>query len=189
MLWTVDPVHTTISFRVRHLGLSSVRGQFTRFRGDLELDDDASPTSGRGSVEIEAASLTTGNEQRDGDLRGPNFLDVENHPTVRFALQSVTRATGDTFTVIGDLTIRGVTRRVMLTYEHAGTTTDPYGQVRLGGSLSGVIERSDWGLTWNVPLPGGRLFVGDRATIEVEGQVVQAREAAAAAAGAEASST
>jgi len=177
MSWTIDPAHTTVGFSAKHLGLSTVRGKFTKFDGELDVDlNDL--TTARGHVEIDTASIDTGHEQRDGHLRSPDFFDVEKYPTITFDVKSVAKGTDDdSFRVTGGLTIKDVTKDVTLDYEHAGEGTDPYGNRKAGGSLSGTINRADWGLRWNVPLGGGGLLVSEKIKLEIDGQIAEAKEA------------
>ena len=185
MAWELDPNHTSVSFSAKHLGVATVRGFFRKAEAEIELDDANDPTTARGTVTIDAASLDTGNEQRDAHLRGPDFFDVEKYPTITFTAKSIDRKGDDTYAVVGDLTIRDVTRPVELEYEHGGVVTDPFGNTKTGGTLTGTINRSDWGLRWNVPLGQGGVLVSDKIKLEVDGQLVQTKEAVAAAAAAE----
>jgi len=180
MAWSIDPAHTSVGFSVKHLGLSTVRGRFTGYRGDIDLANPTDPTAARGRVEIDVASIDTGNQQRDEHLRTGDFFEVAAHPTIVFELKSVTPRGGDEYTVVGDLTIKGVTRAVTLDYEHGGLGQDHMGNTKLGGSLSGAINRSDWGLRWDMPLGGGGLVIGERIKIDVDGQLVQTEQALAA---------
>jgi polyisoprenoid-binding protein YceI len=123
------------------------------------------------------ASIDTGNEQRDEHLRSPDFFDLQRYPKMTFQLKSVTPRGGDRYGVVGDLTIKDVTREIELDYEHAGVGGDPYGNRRLGGSLSTTIKRSDWGLTWNVALERGGWLVSDEIKIEVDGQLTESQDA------------
>ena len=173
--WIVDPAHTSVSFSARHMGLSMVRGSFQKFSGEVELDPE-DIASARGHAEVDVASIDTGNEQRDAHLRGADFFDADNHPTMSFDAKSVKERGGGEFDVTGDLTIRGVTKPVTLRYEHAGVGKDPYGNEKIGGSLTGKIKRSDFGLTWNVALEAGGFLVGDEIKIEVDGQMVREEE-------------
>lgn len=177
MAWKLDPAHTTIGFSVRHMGLSKVRGRFTSFSGSIDVDP-SDLTTARGEVEIDTVSIDTGNADRDAHLRGPDFFDVESHPKMTFVAKSVTRGKAeDTYRVVGDLTIKGVTKEVELELEYAGEGVDPYGNRRVGGSLSGTIKRSDWGLTWNVALETGGWLVSDNIKIEIEGQLAESADA------------
>src|SRR3984893_9982999 len=154
MPWSLDPHHTSVAFSAKHLGVATVRGSFGQVAADLELNDPNDPTTGSGTVTVNTASITTGQEQRDGHLKSADFLDVEKYPEIVFKLKSI-KPDGDNFKVTGDLTIRGVTKEITLDYEHGGSVVDPYGNNRVGGTLTGTINRSDWGLVWNVPLGAG----------------------------------
>jgi polyisoprenoid-binding protein YceI len=180
MAWVLDPTHSTVGFSVRHLGISTVRGRFTRVTVAADLDP-ADPANARGRVEIDVRSIDTGDEQRDTHLGGTDFFDADNHPTIVFELTSVTPVGGEDYKVAGDLTIRGVTRPVELDAEYRGAVGDPWGNVKAGVSITGSINRRDWDLTWNVPLDAGRLLVGDRVKVEVEAELLQQAPAAASA--------
>jgi polyisoprenoid-binding protein YceI len=180
MAWVLDPAHSTVGFSVRHLGISTVRGRFTRVTVDADLDP-AAPAAARARVEIDVRSIDTGDEQRDAHLRGADFFDADNHPTIVFQLASVTPKGGDEYRLAGELTIRGVTRPVELDAEYHGAVNDPWGNVKTGLSVSGSVNRRDWDLSWNVPLDAGRLLVGDRVRIEVEAQLLEQAPAAATA--------
>jgi len=178
MTWTLDPHHTSVSFSAKHLGVATVRGHFNNVEAELDLDDPEDPTTGRGRVIIDAASIDTGDAQRDGHLRNADFLDAEQFPQIVFELKAIRPDHDDVFTVTADLTIRGVTREVTLEYEHSGSVVDPMGNVKVGGSLTGTIKRSDWGLSWNVPLAGGRWLVSDKVKLEIDGELAQVKEPA-----------
>jgi polyisoprenoid-binding protein YceI len=185
MTWSLDPHHTSVSFSAKHLGVATVRGRFDEVTADLDLDDPNDPATGKGTVTVKAASITTGSEQRDGHLKGGDFLDVEKYPEIVFKLKKVT-SKGDQYDVVGDLTIRGVTKEITLDYEHSGVVVDPMGNTKVGGTLTGTINRSDWGLTWNVPLGGGGLLVGEKVKIEIDGELGQDKPVEAAPAAEEA---
>lgn len=176
MAWVIDPAHTTVGFNVRHMGLSTVRGRFGRFEGTIDGNPEEI-TSAKGRVEIGVASVDTGDAKRDDHLRGPDFFDVEKYPNMVFASKNITRKDGDRYSVVGDLTIKDVTREVALDYEHAGEGVDPYGNRRLGGTLTATIKRSDWGLTWNVALETGGWLVADKIKLEIDFQVTESKEA------------
>lgn len=177
MSWTIDPAHTTFGFSARYMGLSTVRGRFGTFMGEVDIDP-GDLTRSRGRIEIDMASVDTGDETRDQHLRSADFFDVENHPTMVFESKAVTQKGGNVYRVVGDLTIRGVTREVEVEVEFAGEGVDPYGNRRLAGSLTGTIQRSEWGLKWNVALEAGGLLVSDKVKIEVDGQLVESKAAA-----------
>ena len=176
MAWTIDTGHTSVGFVARHMGLSKVRGQFTSFRGEIE-GDPADITSARARLEIDLASVDTGNADRDAHLKSEDFFDVERYPTMTFASKSVTKDRDD-YKVEGDLTIKGITKPVTLTYEHGGDLQDPFGNRKVGGTLSGTIKRTDWGLTWNVPLDSGGWLVSEKIQLEIDLQVAESNEAA-----------
>jgi polyisoprenoid-binding protein YceI len=174
--WTIDPAHTEVTFSAKHLGVATVRGRFTRFEGEIDLDDDANPTTASGRVEIDAASIDTANADRDAHLRSADFLDVERYPTLVVELRSVQAKGDDSFAVVCDVTIKDQTHPATFEYEHGGTVTDPYGNTKAGGTLVGTIERSTWGLTWNVPLDGGGWLVSEKIRIEVDGEIARSVE-------------
>ncbi len=186
MGWTLDPHHTSVAFSAKHLGVATVRGHFTKVDAEVSLNDPEDPTTASGTVTIDAASITTNNEQRDGHLRSADFLDVDKYPTITFKLKSVERA-GDDFTVRGDLTIKDVTEEVALDYEHNGAVVDPYGNTKVGGTLTGSIDRTKWGLKWNVPLGGGGLLVSEKIKLEIDGELGKDKEEVTESAAAEAS--
>src|SRR5687767_8518892 len=176
MAWTIDTGHTSVGFVARHMGLSKVRGQFTSFRGEIE-GDPSDITTAKATLEVDLASVDTGNADRDAHLKSADFFDVEKHPTMTFVSKAVTKD-GDDYKVEGDLTIKGVTKPVTLTYEHGGDLQDPFGNRKVGGTLSGTIKRTDWGLTWNVPLDSGSWLVSEKIQLEIDLQVAESTEAA-----------
>ena len=168
--WKIDNAHTTVGFTVRHLMVSKVRGGFTKYDGSITIG----PTPEESSVEvtIDAASIDTRDETRDGHLRSPDFLDVENHPTLQFVSTGVKQTGDSTGIVTGDLTVRGVTRPVELEVEFLGLVTDPWGGQRLGVSVTGEIDREEFGLTWNQALEAGGVLVGKRIKLEIEAEAI-----------------
>lgn len=177
--WEIDSSHSGIHFAVRHLVIAKVRGQFTRWSGALlaggeDLD--------RASVEItiDASSIQTGVADRDTHLKSADFLDVGQHPEITFRGQRVERLAADRLRLVGELSIRGTSREVVLEVEDAGRTRDPWGNERVGFSAKTSIDRKDFGLTWNQVLEAGGVMVGDRVEIEIEIEAVrQAAEIAA----------
>jgi polyisoprenoid-binding protein YceI len=151
--------------------VTTVRGAFGDFEGSLTLDGD-NPARSSATVTIQAASFNSGNEQRDGHVRGEDFLDVENHPTLTFRSTDV-RTDGDEFVLVGDLTIRGTTRPVEIAVELEGVEKDPFGNQRIGFSGETTISRKDFGLTWNVPLDGGGILVSDKVKITLDVSAVR----------------
>ncbi|MBY0490333.1 MAG: YceI family protein [Gemmatimonadaceae bacterium] len=174
MLWHFDPAHSQIQFSVKHMGISTVRGTFQAFTGEIDEQDGQVKTV---SVDIDVASLSTANEQRDGHLKSPDFFDVATYPTARFVLTQFTRA-GDDVTATGDLTIRGVTKPVTLKGEIGGPAKDPWGNEKVSAVLETKISRKEFGLTWNVALEAGGVLVSDEVKLHID---VQAAVAVAAA--------
>jgi polyisoprenoid-binding protein YceI len=162
--WVVDPAHTTLEFRVRHAGVARVRGVFGEFAGALDVAPDGT-LSARGTVAT--ASLNTGVAARDRHLRSPDFFDVERHPAMTFASTSIEIGQAG-LTVRGDLTIRGVTREIVLEGELLGGGRDDEGAERVGLELAGRLDRRDYGLTWNAAVDGGGLLVGNRVDVVLE---------------------
>ncbi len=188
MGWTLDPHHTVVGFSAKHLGVATVRGYFNKVTAEVELDDPQDPTTARGTVTVDAASIDTGNEQRDGHLRSADFLDVEKYPTITFALKAVT-GSGSDFKVTGDITIKDITKELELDYEHGGVVVDPYGNKKVGGTLTAAIDRTQWDLKWNVPLGGGGLLVSERVKLEIDGELTEDKAAAEESAREEAGTT
>ena len=166
--WDIDPLHTEIGFSVRHLMVSKVRGRFTRFEGAFVTAPD--PLDSSATATVDMTSIDTNNPTRDDDLRSSNFFEVDQHPQMTYQSTGV-RMEGEDFLLDGDLTVHGVTRQVPLRVEVNGFGADPYGNQRSGYTATGTVNRSDFGLTFNVPLDGGGVMIGDRIdiTIEVEG--------------------
>jgi polyisoprenoid-binding protein YceI len=176
--WAFDQGHTTLMGEARHLMVTKVRGRFTDFSGTIHVAEV--PEESFVDVEIRADSIDTGNPDRDGHLRSPDFLDVENHPTLTFRSTGVDLGDGPNFRVPGELTIRGVTRPVVLDAEYLGATADPWGNTRVGFSATTEVDREDFGMTWNVALEAGGVLVSRKIRIELEVQAISpAREQAA----------
>jgi polyisoprenoid-binding protein YceI len=177
-IWEIDSSHSGIHFSVRHMVIAKVRGQFARWSGRLVAEDLTRPEV---EVVIDATSIDTGVADRDTHLRSADFLDVAHHPEITFkSLRSETRGEG-ALALTGALTIRGITREVVLEVEVTGRTTDPWGHERAGFTARGAIERKDFGLTWNQLLEAGGVMVGDRVAIEIEVEAVKQAAAVKAA--------
>ena len=167
--WTVDPAHSEVSFRVRHL-TGRVRGHFKEFSTSL-VADPAQLTTGSVTVEVKTASVNTENEKRDTHLRSPDFFDVEKFPVMTFKSTKV-ESNGKDLALSGDLTIRGVTKPVVLKGTFNGKVVDPWGKERLGFEVSTTIDRRDFGLVWNKLVEGSSL-VGDEVTIDIAIEAVK----------------
>ncbi|HEX3257730.1 MAG TPA: YceI family protein [Pseudonocardia sp.] len=167
--WDIDPVHSEVSFSVRHMMVSKVRGRFGSFSGQIVTGEDVTGSSV--TATIDATSIDTNNEQRDNHIRSADFFDVANHPTWSFASSAVRVVDGE-LRVDGELTIKGVTRPVTLSLEVEGFGPDAYGGTRAGFSASTTINRADFGVDISMPLDGGGVVVGDKVTINLEIEAV-----------------
>lgn len=171
--WNLDPVHSVAEFKVKHMMISNVKGQFTGIKGSLDLDE-ANVANSKVEAAIDASTINTREAQRDAHLKSADFFDVEKFPTLEFRSTGVSPS-GDGLTVTGDLTIHGVTKTV--TFEVEGPTApakDPWGNTRIGLSAVTKIHRKDFGLTWNAALETGGILVGDDVTITLDVQFVKA---------------
>jgi polyisoprenoid-binding protein YceI len=165
--WAVDPIHSSIGFGVKHLGVSTFRGDFKGAAGSI-VTDDGVVTSVEGTVRVE--NLVTEEPGLTGHLHSPDFFDAGTHPELTFTSTSIEQGDGDALRVTGDLTIRGETRPVELEAEIEGYGDGPDGSTRVGIAATGAIDRSNWGITWNAPLANGAFAVGERVklTLHVE---------------------
>jgi polyisoprenoid-binding protein YceI len=172
--WNIDPVHSVAEFKVKHMMISHVKGQFTGIKGTLTLDE-SDITKSQLETTIDAASITTREPQRDTHLKSADFLDVEKFPTLTFKSTGIARTGEGELGVRGDLTIHGVTRNIVFTVE--GPTPpgkDPWGNTRLGASATTKISRKDFGLVYNAPLETGGILIGDEVTLTLDVQYVKA---------------
>lgn len=168
--WELDPVHSQAQFAVRHMMISTVRGEFTKITGMLVLDEQDISRSML-EAHIDVASISTREADRDTHLKSADFFDVENFPTISFKSKRVTKDTDGRLKVAGDLTIRGATREIVLDVDGpTPAAKDPWGNLRIGASVSTTINRKDFGLTWNALLETGGVLVGDEVgiTLDVE---------------------
>jgi polyisoprenoid-binding protein YceI len=172
--WNIDPAHSVAEFKVKHMMISNVKGQFPKISGALTLNE-SDHTKSRVEASIETASIETRDAQRDAHLKSADFFHVEKFPTLSFKSTSIRRVRDGELAVEGDLTIRGVTRKVLFSVE--GPTPpakDPWGNTRLAVSATTKINRTDFGLTWNTALEAGGILVGDEVTITLDVQFVKA---------------
>jgi polyisoprenoid-binding protein YceI len=165
--YVVDPSHSRVGFAAKHAMVTTVRGGFTRYTAELHLDEENVANSSA-RVEIETASIETGNADRDTHLRNSDFLEVEKYPTITFVSTGAEQTGEDTFLVHGDLTIKGVTKPVSVTFEKTGAANDPWGNFRVGFEGKAVINRKDWGVNWNVALEAGGILVSEKVTLEFD---------------------
>jgi polyisoprenoid-binding protein YceI len=167
--WTIDAAHSDVSFTVRHLMVSKVRGQFTRFEGVIQIAEELADSSVEATIDL--SSIDTRNDDRDADLRSPDFFDVERYPTITYRSTGV-RLVGDGYAVSGELSLHGVTRPVELAVEFNGVSADPWGGTRAGFSATTEINRRDFGIDISLPLDGGGAVVGDKVQVFLEVEAV-----------------
>ncbi len=177
--WALDPTHSEIQFKVKHLMITNVTGSFKQFNAAVETEGDDFTTA-KISFDAATASVDTNNEQRDGHLKSADFFDSEKHANISFVSTSFVKKDNDgNFTLNGNLTIKNVTKPVALNVEFAGMEKDPWGNAKAGFSVNGKINRKDWELNWNAALESGGLLVSDEVRLSAEIQVVKQVEATA----------
>ena len=171
--WTIDPEHSYVGFKVRHLMVSNVKGSFTTFDGTVDLDDKDVAKS-KVVVNIDANSIDTNVQKRDDHLRSADFLDVAKYPAMTFTSKKIAQSGKDRLAITGDLTLRGVTREVVLDTETlAPESKDPWGNIRRGTTATTTINRKDFGLSWNAALETGGVVVGDEVAIVLEIEMIR----------------
>lgn len=171
--WDIDPAHSSVQFAVRHMMVSNVRGEFTKVSGTVQIDSQ-DHTRSSVQVVIDAASISTRDEQRDQHLRSPDFLDVANFPTIEFRSTRVTRDSNGALKLAGNLTIHGVTKEIVLDVEDgASELRDPWGNTKRGASATTKLNRKDFGLQWNLALETGGFVVGDQLKIEIDVELLK----------------
>jgi polyisoprenoid-binding protein YceI len=164
--WVVDPAHSKVGFAVKHMGIATVRGEFTSFEGTLEIAGDLSSARAYGTVQ--AASVDTNEPQRDAHLRSPDFFDAETHPELVFESTSIEAIDEETFRITGRLTLHGVTNELVLTAEVNGTDVDPYGNEKVGLEITGQLSRGDYGMKFNQALGSGNMLVADKVKLALD---------------------
>ncbi len=169
--WQIDPKHTTVGFGVKHMMFATAKGRFAGVSGTIVLDE-ANPAQSSVQVEVDAASVDTREQQRDGHLRSPDFFHVEQYPTITFKSTRVEPTSANTARVYGDLTIRGVTRPVVLDATLLGRGKNPWGQEVAGFEVRGKVNRKEFGLNWNAALETGGFLVGDEVNLEIDVEAV-----------------
>jgi polyisoprenoid-binding protein YceI len=173
--WTADPMHSIAEFAVKHFVVTTVKGRFRDLEATLQIDE-ANPENSRAEVRIAVASIDTNQETRDADLRSDNFFSAERFPYITFRSTRVERLDEERFRLTGDLTIRDVTREVVLDGEYEGQIDDPYGNRRAAFTATTRIKRSDYGMRWNQVIEGGGVTVGDEVKITIHIEAVRQKE-------------
>lgn len=169
--WAIDPTHSEVQFKVKHLVITTVTGSFGKFSGEIIANENF--TELKGGIEIEASSISTNNEQRDEHLKSADFFDVANNANLNFEITGLQNIDGSEFELLGDLTIRGVKKPIKLSVNYDGTATDPWGNVKAGFEVTGKINRHDFGLTWSVITEAGGALVSDEVKLQANIQLVK----------------
>lgn len=173
--WIIDPAHSEIQFKVKHLMVSTVTGTFKNYGASIYTTNDDFLTA---EIDFfaETASVDTGNADRDGHLRSPDFFDAENHKQISFVANTYESVDNDgSYELYGDLTIKGITKRIKLDVEFGGIVKDPWGNEKAGFTINGKVNRKDWDLSWNVPLETGGVLVSEEVRISCEVQLMRAQ--------------
>jgi polyisoprenoid-binding protein YceI len=173
MTWNLDPAHSSVEFAVKHMIISSTKGRFQRYDVQATIDE-ANIANSQALVTIEADSVDTRDENRDNHLRSADFLDAANFPKITFQSKRLEPKGGDDYKIVGDLTIRGVTKEIVLDGEVTGPVKDPWGGTRVGLSAHAKVNRKEWGLNWNSVLEAGGVLVGDDVRLNIETELVKA---------------
>jgi polyisoprenoid-binding protein YceI len=164
--WKVDPAHSSVGFSVKHLGIANVRGKFEEFEGTLEIGEG--DTSARAYGTVQGVSVNTGDAGRDEHLRSADFFGVEANPELRFESSGIEHVNDETFEIVGDLTMNGVTKAISLKAEVQGEETDPWGNERVALEVTGQLNRGDWNMTFNQALGSGNLLVGEKVKLVLD---------------------
>ena len=170
--WVLEPSHSEIQFKVRHMMISNVTGSFGKFDGAVETDGDNISTA-KINFNVDADSISTNNEQRDGHLKSPDFFDAASHPAIKFESTEFRNEGGENYKLHGNLTMRGVTKPVVLDVEYGGTIKDPWGNIRAGFTVEGKINRKEFGLAWSAMTETGGLVVGDDVKIHANVEFIK----------------
>src|SRR3954471_19140233 len=170
--YTIDPAHSEINFKIRHLMITNVTGSFTKFEGTLESSKDDF-SDAQIHFEADTDSVTTHNEQRDAHLRSAEFFDAEQFPKLTFDSTSIEKKGEDQYKLNGNLTMHGITKPVTLNAEFLGVNKDPWGQTKVGFEITGKLERKEFGLTWNAALEGGGVLVSDDVKLQINVQLIK----------------
>lgn len=168
--WSIDPSHSEIHFKIRHLMISTVTGTIGKFQGTVETDGDDFSKS-KISFTAESSSISTGDAQRDQHLASADFFLADEHPEISFQSTGLEHVSGSHYTMTGELNIRGISKTVTLDVEHAGVAKDPWGNTKAGFNITGTVNRKDWGLNWNAALEAGGFLLADEVKILCEVQL------------------
>lgn len=170
--WSLDPAHSEIQFKVKHLVISTVTGSFGEFTGEATTPEDTFE-GGEIAIKINAASINTNNEQRDGHLRSAEFFETDGHPEISIKTTTIKQVDGDEYSIVADVTLKGVTKAIEFKGEYGGKATDGYGNNKVGLEVTGKINRKDFGLNWNAVVEGGGLTVSEDVKLIANLQFIQ----------------
>lgn len=168
--WAIDPTHSEITFKVKHLMISNVKGEFRTFQANIDGEDFTNSTI---SANIDAKSISTNNNDRDTHLKSPDFFEVEKYPEITFVNTSLKKVDDNEYELVGNLIMKGITKEIKLNTEFGGFMKDPYGNEKAGFSINGKLNRKDFGLNWNAALEAGGVMVGNEIKINAEVQFVK----------------
>ena len=170
--WAIDPAHSEVQFKIKHLVISTVSGFFKSFEGTAETEGDDFDNANI-SFSLDVDSIDTNNEQRDGHLKTGDFFEAETYPKITFKSTSFTKSGDDTYDLVGDLTVKGITKSVKVTAEHGGVAADFYGNTKAGFEITGKINRKDFGLTWDGVTEAGSIVLGDEIKLFINIQLTK----------------
>lgn len=170
--WIIDPTHSEIGFKVKHMMFTTVSGKFEKFDASIETENEDF-SNAKITFKGEVSSINTGNADRDGHLRSADFFDAEQHPTIQFDATSFTKKSEGEYELKGDLTLHGITKNITLETEYSGQLTDPWGNTKAAFAINGKINRKDWGLNWNAALETGGVLVSEEVKLVIELQFVK----------------
>ncbi len=172
--WALDPTHSEVEFKIKHLMISTVTGTFSSFSAeDIQMEGE-DITTVKATFKIDVNSVSTKNEQRDGHLKAPDFFDTATYPEIKFVVSKVEKADGEDYTIHGDMTMHGVTKNIKLDAEFGGVIKDPWGNTRAGITVTGKIVRKDFGLSWNGATEAGGLVLGEDVKVHIALEFVKA---------------
>lgn len=171
--WSIDPAHSNVGFKVKHMMFTNVKGRFDEYKASATTADEETLDQANLTFEAQIGSINTGNTDRDNHLKSNDFFDAEKYPTLSFKSTDVVNTNAKNYQIKGDLTIKGITNTVTLNAEYSGKLVDPWGNVKCGLIIEGSINRKDFGLNWNSALESGGVLVGEEVRLDIEVQLVK----------------
>lgn len=171
--WAIDPAHTEVQFKVKHLVIATVSGSFKTFAGTVETEEEDF-NNAKIDFTIEAGSIDTGNSDRDNHLKSDDFFAVDKHPSIAFSNGVLKKTSGNDYKLTGQLSLRGVSKEITLDVEYGGSVVDPWGNTKVGFEINGKINRKDFGLTWNAPIEAGGVVVSEEVKLHINAELAKA---------------